>query len=131
MKDLELEKVGNFRKELKANLENCGISYDIHVLTISYDEKTHKDYHGTPICSFDDNGDRVMIKEAIELALSETKAVYIDVAFDGVSIWKANNDEEKFDFVNVFWFEDYKNKTSFSMALACELVAIANSTKEA
>lgn len=99
MKILTIEGEAKFRKELKANLENCGISYDIHILTIWYDEKTHKDYHGVPTSSFDDNGDRVMIKESIELALSETKAVYLDVTFDSVSIWKANNDEEHFDFV--------------------------------
>lgn len=130
MKDLELEKVGNFRKELKANLENCGVCCDIHILTTWYDEKVSKDYHGTPTSTYNDNSERVMIKEAIELDLRGTYAVYVDVQFDSVSIWKPNNENKCFDFVNVFWFEDYKNKTSLSMALAMELVTIANSVKE-
>ena len=72
-----------------------------------------------------------MVKEAIELGLTETKSVYIDVAFDGVSIWKPNNKNKCFDFVNVFWFSDYKNKTMMQMALACELLNVANGKEEA
>ena len=77
-----------------------------------------------------------MIKEAIELNLGDTvfeaykKNIYVEVQFDSVSIWKTNPKNKCFDFVNVFWFSDYKNKTALSMALACELVNIANSVKD-
>lgn len=131
MKNLTIEAEAKFRKELKANLENCGVCCDIHILTTWYDEKVSKDYNGTPTITYNDDGERVMVKEAIELDLSGTYAVYVDVQFDSVSIWKPNKENKCFDFVNVFWFDDYKNKTALSMALACELVTIANSVKEA
>lgn len=131
MKILTIEAEAKFRKELKANLENCGVCCDIHILTTWYDEKVSKDYNGTPTSTYNDDGERVMVKEAIELDLSGTYAVYVDVQFDSVSIWKPNKENKCFDFVNVFWFDDYKNKTALSMALACELVTIANSVKEA
>lgn len=130
MKNLTIEAEGKFRKELKANLENCGVCCDIHILTTWYDEKVSKDYNGTPTITYNDDGERVMLKEAIELDLSGTYKVYVDVQFDSVFIWKPNSENKCFDFVNVFWFEDYKNKTALSMALACELVSIANSVKE-
>lgn len=125
MKNLTIEAEAKFRKELKANLENCGVCCDIRTCTTWYEG-----CNGAPNTLYDDNGERVMIKEAIELNLSGTYKVYVDVQFDSVSIWKPNSENKCFDFVNVFWFEDYKNKTSLSMALAMELVTIANNIKD-
>ena len=125
MKNLTIEAEEKFRKELKANLEGCGICCDSHIYTTWYECSS-----GEPNAFFDDRGERVMLKEAIELHLSGTYKVYVYVQFDSVSIWKTNPEKKCFDFVNVFWFEDYKNKTALSMAVACELVSIANRIKE-
>lgn len=125
MKNLTIEAEAKFRNELKTNLEGCGICYDSHILKTWYECS-----YGEPKSLFDDNGERVMIKGAIEINLSGTYNVYVDVQFDSVSIWKPNKEKECFDFINVFWFSDYKNKTALSMAVACELVSIANKIKE-
>lgn len=136
MKNLTIEAEEKFRKELKANLEGCGICCDSHIRTTWYEEKIRRGYDGRPNITYTDDGERVLINEAIELSLGDSvleaykKNIYVDVQFDSVSIWKTNPEKKCFDFVNVFWFEDYKNKTALSMAVACELVSIANRIKE-
>ena len=125
MKNLTIEAETKFRNELKANLEGCGICCDSHIYTTWYECSS-----GAPNAFYDDRGERVMIKEAIELHLSGAYKVYVDVQFDSVSIWKPNKEKKCFDFVNVFWFSDYKNRTMIQMAVACGLTAMANRVKD-
>lgn len=115
------------RQEVKANLEGCGICCDVTMRTAWFggNERPNSYYR-----EGSEGLERVLITDGICLDLGIGKDVYVMVEFDSISIWIVNPEKQCYEFENVFWNSDYKNKTMMQMALACELLNIANSVKE-
>lgn len=115
--------VSKVRMEILRNLTGCGISCDVSMGTAWFgDDSEPKSYYREG----SEGLERVLIREGIRLDLGIGKDVYVMVEFDSVTIWITNAEKKRYDFENVFWCSDYQNKTMIQMALAAELVNIAN-----
>lgn len=119
--------VNKVRMEIKSNLEGCGICTGITLRTAWFggNERPNSYYR-----EGSEGLERVLIDDGICLDLGIGKEVYVMVEFDSISIWTVNAEKKRYDFETVFWCDDYKARTMIQMALACELVSIANSIND-
>ena len=70
---------------------------------------------------FTDDGERVVINDAIEIKHNGRK-YYIDVQCDACYIYTPNKEKRCFDFVSCISYHNYKNITSLQLAIATKIL---------
>lgn len=112
---MTINDVTKFKKELRANIIDSCVSFNTRVISTFY-----SDSDDMPTYDYRD-GERICIFDALQVII-DNKYFYIDVSNNYIEIYTPNYSRKRFDLVHTFFLEDYKNKTSLSMAIGCKLI---------
>lgn len=111
----------NFASTLYNNLNEVNFVQTIRKsVTVFYNDTPDE-----PSSFFNDDGDRILMKDVINVSTNDNN-LYIEVLNDCVVIWKPNKTEKHYTCIKVFDITNYKNTTSFSMAIAIEVMTYYN-----
>lgn len=108
-----VDDVRKFRTELVELMRDAvlTISIDIRVETCFY-------YDGN---DFNEKGERVKIEDAIVFERNY-KRLLLDINTNAIVIYKPYSEKKFYKNVDMFFYEDYKNKTSLLMALTRSII---------
>ena len=111
----------NFASTLYNNLNEVNFVQTIRKSVTAF----YNDTPDQPTSFFNDNGDRVLMKDVINVSVNDNN-LYIEVLNDCVALYRPNKTERCYDLVYVFDIADYKNVTSLSMAIAIRIMKYYN-----
>ena len=96
---------------------------DAHIFdaTVTRTTTFYNDIPLKPNYLFTDDGERVVIDDAIEI-IHNGKKYYIDVQRDACYIYIANGKKRCFELISYFWYKDYKNITSLQLAIIARIL---------
>lgn len=111
----------NFASTLYNNLNEVNFVQTIRKSVTVY----YNDTPDQPTSFFNDDGDRILMKDVINVSVNDNN-LYIEVLSDAVIIWMPNKTERRYTSIDVFDITNYKNTTSFSMAIVIRIMKYYN-----